>query len=193
MITGALALAPEIEEFKQQFEQLARDADCLVGPLSDRQFTWKPEPDAWSVAQCIDHLNVTARLYLPVLDEGIADAIRRGLYGAGPHAYNWFGKLAVQLVAPQTRFKSKAREAFQPPEGRSRHDVMSAFGAYQVQFVDRLRGASGLDLARSRVRSPLWLRMRMPLGSGFAMMIAHERRHLEQARRVIGSEDFPRG
>ena len=35
-----------------------------------------------------------------------------------------------------------------------------------------------------------WLRM--PLGSGFAMMLAHERRHLAQARRVLSTEGFPR-
>jgi hypothetical protein len=50
--------------------QLADDADALVATLSDEQFAWQPAPNAWSIAQCIDHLNVTARLYLPLLDEG---------------------------------------------------------------------------------------------------------------------------
>src|SRR5678815_4165939 len=56
----------------RQFEELANDADALVGPLSDAQFSWQPlvtkasadRPRyGWSVAQCIDHLNATARMY----------------------------------------------------------------------------------------------------------------------------------
>lgn len=186
-----LALTPEIDALRQQFEALSAEADALVTPLSDGQFAWQPSPDAWSVAQCVEHLNATARQYLPMLDEGIADAIRRGLYGAGPYAYNWVGRFLVYLVEPTTRFRAKAPKAFQPARGRPRHDVMAAFRAYQVQYVDRLRQANGLDLARARVPSPVAGWVRMPLGSGFAMMVAHERRHLAQARRVFSAEGFP--
>src|SRR5688572_28231355 len=121
--TSPMALAPEIDDFRRQFEQLSLDAEALVAPLNDRQFAWQPAPGAWSVAQCIDHLNVTARQYLPMLDEGIADAIRRGRYSAGPYAYNWIGRLMVHLVAPTTRMRAKAPVAFQPAPDRPRHDV----------------------------------------------------------------------
>lgn len=191
-VPGPLALTPEIDAFRRQFEGLSAEADALVAPLSDAQFAWQPAADAWSVAQCLDHLNVTARQYLPMLDEGIADAIRRGLYSPGPYAYNWIGRLMVYVVEPTTRFRAKAPKAFQPAPGRPRPDVMAAFRAYQVQYVDRLRQANGLDLARARVTSPVARWIRMPLGSGFAMMVAHERRHLAQARRVLSAVGFPR-
>jgi hypothetical protein len=183
--SGPLALAPEIDRFRVQFEQLASEADTLVAPLTDLAFTWQPAPDSWSVVQCIDHLNSTAREYLPMLDQGIADAIRRGLYSPGPYTYNWIGRLMTWVVDPNTRIRAKAPRAFLPPAPRPRHDVMAAFRAYQVQYIDRLRQANGLDLARARVASPAARWIRMPLGSGFATMIAHERRHLQQARRVV--------
>ena len=184
-VSGPLALAPEIDAFRVQFEQISAEADALVAPLSDAQFAWQPAPDSWSVAQCIDHLNTTAREYLPMMDEGIADAIRRGLYKPGPYAYNWIGRLMVWMFDPKVRVRAKAPQAFQPPVGRPRHDVMAAFRAYQVQYIDRLRQANGLDLARARVTSPVTRMIRMPLGSAFALTVAHERRHLQQARRVI--------
>ena len=190
--TSALPLTPETDAFRRQFEELSATADALVAPLSDRQFAWQPAHDAWSVALCIDHLNATARHYLPMLDEGVADAIRRGLYGAGPYTYNRVGCFLTYLVEPTTRFRAKTPEAFQPAPGRPQHDVMAAFRAYQVQYVDRLRQANGLDLARARVSSPVARWLRMPLGSSFAMMVAHERRHLAQAQRVLSAEGFPR-
>jgi hypothetical protein len=191
-VVGHLNLAPELDAFRQSFEQMANEADALAGTLTDDQFNWHPPSGGWSVAQCIEHLNVTARSYLPMLDEGIADAIRRGFYGAGPFRYNWFGRKFVQSQEPPVKRKFKAAKAFTPPPSRPRQEAMAAFRAYQVQFVDRLRQANGLDLARARVKSPVVRWIRLPLGSGFALMIAHERRHLWQARNVVSDPAFPR-
>lgn len=188
---GHLALAPEIDEFRQQFERLASEADALVAPLTEAQFTWQPAPGSWSVAGCIDHLNSTARLYLPCLDEGIAEAIRRGLYGGGPFTHDVIGRLFVRTMEPPARFKVKAPVTFHPGPQRSRSEIMAAFRAYQVQFVDRLRQASGLDLRRAKVQSPASTWIKMSLNSGFALMAAHERRHLWQAQRVIAAPGFP--
>jgi hypothetical protein len=127
---GVATLVPEIDAFRVQFEQISAEADALVGPLSDKQFTWQPAPDLWSVSLCLDHLNVTARQYLPVIDDGIAEAVRRGLYGPGPYAYNWVGKLMVYFVQPAARLRTRSPVAFQPTPGRSRHDVMAALRAY---------------------------------------------------------------
>jgi hypothetical protein len=186
-VPGYLTLARELDAFRLEFEQLADEADALAGALSDEQFNWHPPSGGWSVAQCIDHLNVTARVYLPKLDEGIANAIRRGLYGEGPFRYNWIGRLFVGTVVPPPRFRVTAPAAFQPAPSRKRPETLAAFRAYQVQFIDRLRQANGLDLARARVQSPAASYLRLPLGSGFALMVAHERRHLLQARNVIAS------
>lgn len=189
---GAVALEPEVDVFREQFEQMSAEADALVAHLTDEQFGWQPAPDVWSVSLCLDHLNTTARQYLPVMDDGIAEAVRRGLYGHGPYTYNWIGRMMVYFVQPTTRLRTSAPDAFRPLPGRSRHDVVAAFRAYQVQYIDRLHQANGLDLARARVTSPVVRWLRMPLGSSFAAMLAHQRRHLEQARRVTSTEAFPR-
>jgi hypothetical protein len=191
MVGGPLALAPELDDFRRQFEAIAADADALIAALRDDQFTWSPAPEAWSIAQCLDHLNATARHYLPVLDEGISEAIRRGVYGEGPFTYSWLGRLLVFVNEPPVRFRARARHRFNPAASRPRQEIVAALRAYQVQYVDRLRQANGLDLARARVRSPLGGWVRMSLGSGFAVMAAHERRHIWQARRITELPAFP--
>ena len=162
---GRPSLAPEIDAVPNQFEQLSAEADALTAPLTDEQFTWRPAPDGWSIAECLDHLNATARVYLPALDEGISDAIRRGVYGEGPFKYNWLGRLSVRFS--DTRLRLKAPDEMQPGEGRTRREILAAFRAYQVQYIDRLRQANGVDLARARVRMPVngWLRFRWDRGS----------------------------
>lgn len=190
-MAGHPGLSPELDAFRRAFEQLADEADAMAGGLTDRQFNWRPSDEAWSVAQCIEHLNATARSYLPMLDEGIAAAIRGGLYGEGPFQYNWIGRRFPALLEPPVRRKFKSPRLFLPAPSRPRQETIAAFRAYQVQFIDRLRQANGLDLSRARVRSPAWRWLRIPLGSGFAMMLAHERRHLWQARNVLADRAFP--
>ena len=190
-MAGYLTLAPELDGFRQQFEGLARDAEAMAGGVSDDQFNWKPPSGGWSVAQCIEHLNITTRSYLPALDEGIADAIRRGLYGEGPFRYGWFARMFVRSVGPGPRMKFKAAKAWLPPPSRPKHETLAAFRAYQVQCIDRLRQANGLDLSRAKVKSPASNLVRLPLGSAFAVLVAHAERHLEQARRVMAEPAFP--
>jgi len=189
-------MAPELEESRAQFEALSPDAGALVTPLSDAQFTWSPSPDVWSVGQCIEHLNVTARAYLPSLDAGIASAIRGGVYGTGPFAYNVLGRLMVRSMEPPPFWRFKAPPIFAPPAPpaqRTRSEIMAGFRGYQVQYIDRLRQANGVDLGKAKVVSPANRLLHLSLGSGFALQIAHERRHLWQAKQLLERPDFPRG
>jgi hypothetical protein len=188
-------MAPELEEFRADFESLSADAGALVAPLTDAQFTWSPAPDVWSVGQCLEHLNVTARAYLPALDEGIASAIRSGVYGTGPFTYGVLGRLMVRSMEPPPLWRFKAPVIFAPPAAaqaqRTRTEIMAGFRGYQVQYIDRLRQANGVDLAKAKVASPANRFLHISLGSGFALQIAHERRHLWQARQLLARHDFP--
>jgi hypothetical protein len=188
---GPLALAREIDEFRRQFEQISADAEALVTPLADDQFAWKPTPHSWSIAECLEHMNATARAYLPAIDEGIADAIRHGAYAEGPFQYNVIGRLFSHMMEPPARPRLRTNPDKEPGPQRPKRETLAGFRAYQVQYIDRLRQANGIDLTRSCVRSPLLSWIRIPLGSAFASMAAHERRHLWQARRITQMADFP--
>src|SRR5688500_14929890 len=51
---GHLALAPDIDAFRVEFERLSGEANAMVAPLTETQFNWQPAPGAWSVAECIE-------------------------------------------------------------------------------------------------------------------------------------------
>jgi hypothetical protein len=60
-------------------------------------------------------------------------------------------------------------------------------------FEGRIRDAEGVDLARTRVASPLLPLLRMGLADILGFLLAHERRHLWQARQVRERAEFPPG
>lgn len=185
------ALAPVLDDLRLQFEQFAADADAFVNTLDDQQFHWRPRSDAWSIGECLEHLNVTARVVLPRIDDAIADAIGRGVRGDRPFVPSWLDRLALRTTEPPSRWPMWSPAALRPAPWVPRERVMPQLREYQEQFIDRLRQANGIDLGRARVTSIASRWVRFSLGTGFALIAAHERRHLWQALSVSSTPGFP--
>jgi hypothetical protein len=61
---------------------------------------------------------------------------------------------------------------------------MGEFNEWQDRIGERIRSMDGVDLRRARIRSPAARWITYSVGASLAMTLAHERRHLWQARRV---------
>ena len=184
-------LAPELQDYERQIDANRRDARDLVAGLSDAQFNWCPAPGRWSMAQCFDHLNVATRKTFPAFDRAIADARARGRTAPGPFRYGWFARWMIRSMEPPPRRRMRAPRIFTPALERRLADAFPEFLAVRDQLVERVHRAEGLDLQRVRVVSPVSRLLRMPLGAYFAFILAHERRHLWQAREVRRAAGFP--
>jgi hypothetical protein len=183
----------ELKEHDHQLSQLTEEVRALLGGLTDAQLNWRPTPERWSIGECLTHLAATADGYLPVLDEGIAHARQSGIKGQGPFRYRWLDRLAVRISEPPPRFRFKSPRAFVPPRPpQTVEGVQRQFLAAQEALRERLRQANGFDLARQRVPSPASRFLSFSLGAAFALLAAHERRHLWQAQRVRDESAFPR-
>src|SRR3989454_2226792 len=69
--------------------------------------------------------------------------------------------------------------------------VLQEFLSLRDALTRRVRQADGLDLQRAIVVSPVSRFFRMPLGGYFAFLLAHDRRHLWQARQALGAGAAP--
>ena len=143
------------------------------------------------MGECVDHLNISAKtLFIPGIDAAIADARSRGLRSPGPFVHpalqRWF--LTVSEPPPKLRFKAPGKVKQKAPRPLS--DVRQEFLDWQDRLAERIRLADGLDLRRASHSSPLPL-WRWTLGTYFAVCLAHERRHIWQARQVRIEPGFP--
>ena len=181
----------ELETYQDQLLSITQDVPGLIGRLSYEQFNWRPAEKRWSMAQCFDHLNVTARLFIPAIDAAISDARARKLESQGPFTYPLLERLFLRMSEPPPKLRFRAPKVFVPTSDKSVEPVLTEFMDWQQQLGDRLRRADGIDLARARHRSPAasWVKWR--LGTIFAVMLAHERRHVWQAREVRNDQRFP--
>jgi hypothetical protein len=174
-----------------QFEAAGAEARALFAGLTDDAARFRPYPGAWSMAECLDHLNVAGRLYLDAVDGAIEDGRKRGLTGFRPYQPGFVERWIVRSQDAPPLFRVKSPRAFRPtgePEPIARS--LPVFLLLQADFVERVRRAEGIDLARVKVTSPASALVRLSLGGAFAATAAHQRRHLWQARQVREAPGF---
>jgi hypothetical protein len=184
-------LFAELEDLCKQFNRIKTDAQKLLDGLSAAQFNWRPQPGVWSVAECFDHLNISGKLYLPMMDAQISAGRENKRFASEPFHYGWFNNWFVRSLEPPVKTKFKAPKAFIPKSDKAPDATLSEFNEVQDEYLQRLVDANGLDLRRIRIQSPATRLIRLSLGRAFAMVTAHERRHLWQARQVIAHPNFP--
>ena len=181
----------ELEGYQDQLLSIRQDAPGIVARLSDEQFNWRPAPNQWSIAECFGHLNIASKQFMPTFDQAIASGRERGLTATGPFAYPMLQRYFVRLMEPPPAIRVRTPGAFVPVYGATSSKVLPDFLGWQDQFGERLKQADGLDLRRIRARSAVLPWLRYGLGIGFAAFLAHERRHLWQARQVRNDAGFP--
>jgi hypothetical protein len=181
----------ELETYQDQLLSITQDVPGLIGKLSFDQFNWRPAQNRWSMAECFDHLNVTARLFIPAIDAAISGARERKLESQGPFTYPVIERFFLRMSEPPPKLRFRAPQVFVPAPNKEAAPVLTEFMEWQRQFGERLQRADGIDLARARHRSPAvsWITWR--LGTMFAVFLAHERRHVWQARGVRNDPHFP--
>ncbi len=183
-------MTPELQEMLDQLDAIRREGEAVASGLTDSQFNWQPGPGRWSIAQCLNHLNVGVAMVLPAFDRAIAAGRDEGKTSPGPFRYGWFSRLAIASMEPPPRWRMKTPMKKSAGTTHRAADVLPEFARLRDQLADRVRKADGLDLARIRTISPVNRLVRLPLGAYFHFILAHDRRHLWQARQVRATAGF---
>lgn len=75
---GSNGTKTELETFLSGMEAVFAEVDELLASLSDEHAALKPGAGAWTVSECLDHLTMTARPYVPNLDRRLKAGAPRG-------------------------------------------------------------------------------------------------------------------
>ena len=185
-----MALIEELRDCLEQIENVKEDVLELTGPLNDSQFNWRPSPGQWSISECLAHLNVVDRLDVPFIRDAIEAGRTAGLTGKGPFRYGFLSRRFVRFSEPPVKLRTKAPKVYVPPSNQPKEMVVTEFTAIHDQLLELVSKSNGLDLARIKVGS-LFPYVKFSLGQRFALLAAHDRRHLRQAWDVRRHLDFP--
>ena len=161
-----------------------------VLPLTIEQLRWRPDPRHWSIAECLDHLNLTLGVYLPKVEDALESGWRQGKTCQGPRNHDRREFEALKLVEPPVSVRHSAPTAIVPSAAVDPDWLVDRFHQTRDHYAEAVRRAFGLDLSRIPIVKPLFPVI-ASLGGALAFLAAHDRRHMWQSERVRNSPRFP--
>jgi hypothetical protein len=178
------ALSPRLAAIREQLGAATAVLHRIADPLDDATWRRRPAPGRWSVAECVEPLNLTSRALIPLLRDAARDARARGLTKPSQRMdlVGWF---LVRSLEPPARARFRTTEAFAPPSIRPKEAVIREWHVLQDGLAALLDELDGLTLTKVRITSPFNVRVRYNAGSALRIAAAHQRRHLWQAQRVL--------
>jgi hypothetical protein len=182
-----------IPVWRDQLAAQGREVATLLAGLAPNQLRWRPGPGRWSLAECLSHLAITARRGAAHWVPAIEAARARGLTGPGPFSLGWLGAKFVTYLGPNPKRPAPAPAIFAPPADIDPDTARSDFERTQDELRGILASAEGLDLSRVGARSAVTPLIRFNLAVWFAGTVAHQRRHLDQMKRIRNDPAFPPG
>ena len=156
----------------------------LLDGVGPERLGQRADPAKWSIAECLAHLNLTARVVQPAIETSLERGKQRKITGTGPFPPGAIGAFMTWFDEPPLKLRIRAPKMIAPRiEAGDVPQVVPEFWRLHAEWDRLLSGAAGLDLGRITAK-PFPVPLSFRLAGLFAFMFAHERRHLFQAENV---------
>lgn len=189
--SAASPLPDELRRIQDDLDANERRAAALLSGLDDAAVNWRPDDRSWSTAQCLDHLNVAARVYQAAMEPALEAARTTGRTRRGPIRPGWFERWFLASLEPPPKRKLKAPAKIVPAVRRNPEELLEEFRHQHANLSELIRASAGLDLGSIRFQNPFLPLLRFTVGTGLLVIPAHERRHLWQAEQLRTRPGFP--
>ena len=176
-------LIPQLREKLK--DQMALIQDEIEKIPSD-SLNFRSAKGKWSTLECIDHLNMVFDLYIPRIERKLN---KRNLKEKDSYSTGFFGDRMVSSMEPQKgeiKYPMKTFGNLKPERSpRNKKEVIRQFKEYINQLDIFLEQSEKLDLGTIRIKSAVGNILRFKLGDCYRFLIAHNERHLLQAKKVL--------
>jgi len=154
-----------------------------VKGLSEGQFNFKPAPDRWSVAECLEHISIVEDTVL----NGVRPRLEKAPAPAADRNFKQTDSLILTAV-PDRSTKIKAPPRLEPTRTSTPAAILEHFLASRQETVNWLK--SDADLRGHVIDHPVL----GPL-DGYEWILAaagHSERHTKQILEVKADANFPK-
>lgn len=179
-----------LDEVRSGLNAVIRNTETTFGRLSTTQLNWKPDATRWSVAQCFQHLLTSNEMALRA-GQSALNGNRTTVWQRLPVLPGLLGRALIRSQAPEATGKYKAPSIVQPAASELSADVLRRFIDQQREAISWMQSLDERRAARANMASPFIKLITYSVLDGCRLMLAHDRRHFEQARRVMALPQFP--
>lgn len=170
-----------LTDLANRTKQLIEEAEILR-EKSEESLNHKQNPESWSVLECLEHLNLYGRFYLPEIKKCISE--NRGkselVFKSG-----WLGNYFANSMLPKEKLnKMKTFKNMNPLNSQLDKKVIEKFIDQQKEMLRLLEEARKVSLNKTRTAISISKLIKLKLGDTFRFVIYHNQRHMVQARRI---------
>jgi hypothetical protein len=179
------------EKYISETESVIKDFGKFKS-LSEDQINWKPSADSWSIAECVDHLIVTNKLYFNEFEKQFTERKLKTDYSKVEVKHKWLSKFIIKSVDPANIKKVKTFPVFMPSRSKYTKDVFNTFNELQNGLTNLVGTAMNLDLNNYVMSSPAAKIIKENFCDVLEIIRLHDRRHFNQADRLLNHPNFPK-
>lgn len=165
----------EIDQITQKFQE-------TFGDLTDAQLNIKPNQNTWSIAQNIDHFITINSSYFPILKEVRNVNYKPPFIAKIGFIPKMLGNAMLKSVQPQNKKKIKTFEIWEPHKGKNITHIINTFNLHQDELKQEIKDSE--NILKSVISSLANKNIVYTVEKAFEILIAHEKRHLQQAKKV---------
>ena len=143
----------------------------------------KAHKESWSALECLEHLNRYGRFYIPEMSKQIGNAKKSStaMFKSG-----WAGNYFAKSMIPSEDMKlMKTFASMNPTDSKLEDSVIDEFLAQQHQIIEILDKAREIDLIKTKTSISISKLIKLRLGDTLRIVIYHNERHIEQAKRAL--------
>lgn len=178
-----------IETFLTGCDANTEFAQLHFSSLNENQFNWKYRPSVWSIAQCIQHLNMTGFHWLRQFEKipkkklmaSSSDKFQSGI----------LSKYLLKVITPDVRIKLKSPSIFVPHHLINGKACLKEFFEVQERMKSYAEKLHQADFSSIQLTPPNFSFIPVNIGEAFMLYNQHVKRHLNQALRIKQHESFP--
>lgn len=175
----------DTQELLDQLNFVEREFRSQALTLGSDQWHRRPGPDSWSLAEIVTHLIEVTSSYRPFIEALRKGSHRTPVLGFVPGYPVFMGKMLKESIHPNSRRRSKTFPIWEPRDSKYGPDqpMLDAFISSQNELKDWIQHTPSSQW-KCILRSPASAIVVYPLSAAFEIMVLHQLRHLEQAKRI---------
>ncbi len=183
-------LATDQKQLSALLSSVTEEAHKLFDNMSDENFYRRPGPDKWCAGECLDHLNITAGLYLNEIEKSVSKE-NNPPRTAADYKPRYILDKFIKMTGPNSKTKLKSPDVL---VRKNLHEfklpkriVIDQFFSIQKKLQEFLKQSENISLSKTTISWPVSRFIKLQLGEAFLLNGVHALRHLQQAERAINS------
>ncbi|MEQ9424772.1 MAG: DinB family protein [Cyclobacteriaceae bacterium] len=167
---------------------IERTKGCLneaekLKQLPDTHLAQRPGPAKWNALECLEHLNLYGDFYLDEIEDRMTSSNHQA---NGSFSSGWLGNYFAESMLPGEQMTTM--NTFKSMNTHERNIDISAIDRFihqQQRMLDLLSQARSVNLTKTKTGISITNLVKLRLGDTFRVVIYHNQRHIEQAKRAV--------